>query len=365
MARATRQANAIVISGPLTIPHLSQLELQFRALLRETQPGTVHIGLDGITALDTAGVIFLQRMPLVGAELDRQVHLEPVPARFQAFFQFVAKRRQPQDEAAAAAIGWWENLGERVLQWSGIVANFAFVASEVTWAAILAVPRRSGVRRGSLVEQCVALGSSAVPVVALILFLVGAVTALQAAEQLRQFGAEVFVAELVGIGITREIGPLMAAIIVAGRSGSSTAAEVATMRFTEELDALQTMSVDPLRFVVAPKLWAMLLCMPMLTVMANFCGILGGLVASTTVIGLSPQAFTSQLIEALFMRDIVSGLVKSVSFAWVIVVVSVYHGLSYSGGAPGVGRATTAAVVSSIFLIIAVNLFWGIVFYVQ
>jgi phospholipid/cholesterol/gamma-HCH transport system permease protein len=150
---------------------------------------------------------------------------------------------------------------------------------------------------------------------------------------------------------------------VAGRSGSAIAAEVATMKFTEELDALETMSLDPLRFVAVPKLWAMVLCVPMLTIMADFVGIVGGVVVGITAMGIAPEAFIDQVMGALFVRDVLSGLVKSFTFAWAITVVGVFHGLGYSGGAAGVGRATTASVVTSIFVIIVLDCFWGLVFY--
>lgn len=365
MARAALQADGIAITGPLTLPHLQALEEQLHRLLQETAPGTVSVRLHDITALDTAGAVFLERLPAVGRRLDSEIRLGPVPDRFKAFHAFVSGRQRSASEPPAVTAGCWERLGGRIHEFNGSLTALCFVASELSWAAVLAAVQRTGVRRGSLVEQSVALGSSALPIIGLILFLIGAVSSLQAAAQLRKFGADIFVAELLAIGITRELGPLMTAIIVAGRGGSSIAAEVATMKFTEELDALQTMSLDPLRFVAVPKLWAMLLCVPMLTVMADFFGIVGGVAVAVALMGLSLEAFVDQVISALLLRDILSGLVKSISFAWAITVVGVFRGLGYSGGAAGVGRATTAAVVTSIFVIIVLDSFWGVLFYLR
>ena len=155
----------------------------------------------------------------------------------------------------------------------------------------------------------------------------------------------------------------MTAIIVSGRSGSAIAAEIATMKFTEELDALKTMALNPLRFVAVPKLWAMIICVPLLTVMANLAGIVGGTLIGVTYLEVAMDAFVTQVVEALVLKDILTGLVKSVSFAWMITIIAVYRGLAFSGGAAGVGKATTASVVSSIFGIIILDSFWGLLFY--
>ena len=155
----------------------------------------------------------------------------------------------------------------------------------------------------------------------------------------------------------------MTAIIVSGRSGSAIAAEISTMKFTEELDALQTMGLNPLRFVAVPKMWAMLLCVPLLTIMADFAGILGGVFIAFTSLEVAPGAFVTRAVEALLFKDVLTGLVKSVSFAWIITLIAVYQGLDFRGGATGVGRSTTASVVASIFGIVVLDCFWGLVFY--
>jgi phospholipid/cholesterol/gamma-HCH transport system permease protein len=363
MAQAIDYARGIHISGPLTIPSLGVLEKEVLRLLGQTAAEDVQIDLDGVTELDTAGVVFVEQLPNIGARANRSVVVGPMPERLRPFQEFLLVRTRTPLTALGVAPGAVESVGNWVRQVNASLVGLLYLASDLSWAAISAVFHRSGIRRGALIEQAVALGSSALPIIALIIFLIGAVSSLQAAAQLRKFGADIFVAELLAIGITRELGPLMTAIIVAGRSGSAIAAEVATMKFTEELDALETMSLDPLRYVAVPKLWAMVICLPMLTIMADFVGILGGVVVGITVMGIAPEAFINQLVGALFVRDVLSGLVKSFSFAWAITVVGVYNGLRYSGGAAGVGRSTTAAVVASIFVIIVLDSFWGVVFY--
>jgi len=137
------------------------------------------------------------------------------------------------------------------------------------------------------------------------------------------------------------------------------------MKFTEEIDALQTMAIDPLKLIAVPKMWAMLLSLPLLTIMADFVGLLGGTVTGVLSLDISPATFFNRVTNALLLKDIVTGLVKSISFAWVITTISVFRGLQFRGGAAGVGNATTSAVVTSIFAIIVLDLVWGLIFYLR
>jgi len=187
--------------------------------------------------------------------------------------------------------------------------------------------------------------------------------ALMSAYQLKQFGANIFIANLVGVSMTRELGPLMTAIIVAGRSGSSIAAEISTMTVTEEVDALKTMGIRPLSYLVIPKVYAITIAQPLLTVLADFLGILGGFLVAIIYLDLSAVAFIQQLLQSMVLKDIWTGLVKSVVFAWMIVVVACYKGFIVKGGAEGVGRVTTSSVVTSIFLVIVADCFFSVLFY--
>ncbi|MEW6754115.1 MAG: MlaE family lipid ABC transporter permease subunit [Candidatus Latescibacterota bacterium] len=351
------------LSGEVVLAQLALVEVQVRQCLQQGVADPLRIDLGGVTRLDTAGAVFLRRLPELGRQAGRQVVVGPLPEPLRSFYDFV--RPEPAPAPPRPPRADLERLGEWVLRLNAELASLAFLASDLTWTAISAVFRRGGIRRDSLVEQATLIGLGGLPIVALITFLVGGVSALQGAAQLRKFGADIFVAELLAIGVTRELGPLMTAIVVAGRSGSAIAAEVATMKFTEELDALETMALDPLRFVAVPKMWALILCLPMLTILADLVGILGGALIGVTVMGISPGAFAGQVTGALFLKDILTGLLKSASFAWVIAVIGVHRGLRFSGGAVGVGRTTTASVVASIFAIIVLDAFWGLVFYAR
>ncbi len=227
-------------------------------------------------------------------------------------------------------------------------------------------PFRGGrVRWQSAVHQMVMVGVNALPVVCLIAFFIGVIMALQGAYEMRKFGALRYVVDLVGVSITRELGPLMTAIMVIGRSGSAFAAEIGTMKVSEEVDALTTMGLNPVNFLVVPKLLAMMLMMPCLTTIADMMGILGGATfAYFSDLGMSPGQYLTATGEALVMRDIVTGLIKSLMFGAVITMIGCYEGFTVSGGPEGVGRSTTAAVVTSIFTVILVDMIFTAFFYI-
>ncbi len=223
--------------------------------------------------------------------------------------------------------------------------------------------RTRRVRRGAMVVEANRVGVNAMPIVALICFLVGLVVALQSAAQLRQFGANIFVVDLIAVGMTREMGPLMTAIMIAGRSGAAIAAEIATMQVSEEIDALGAMGLNPTRYIVVPKFQALTLTMPALTVFANLTGIFGGFLVALLYLDISFGAYVNQLADALALKDIVTGLVKSVAFSWIIVLVAAHKGFQARGGAESVGLVTTSSVVSSIFWVIVADAGFSLLFY--
>lgn len=213
------------------------------------------------------------------------------------------------------------------------------------------------------VSQAMEAGVRALPILSLITFFIGLILALQAAYELRRFGAISFVASAVALSMTRELGPLITAVIVIGRSGSAFAAELGTMKVSEEIDALETMAINPVSFLVAPKFVAMILMLPCLTIWANFMGILGGSLFGVAQADFTFWRYIIASLDALFMRDVVTGLIKSFMFGVTITAVGCLEGLNTTGGAEQVGRSTTRAVVMSIFLVILVDLVFTMLFY--
>lgn len=213
------------------------------------------------------------------------------------------------------------------------------------------------------VHQAMAVGVGALPIISLITFFVGVIIALQGAYELQRLGAMQLVASLVAITITRELGPLVAAIVVIGRSGSAFAAEIGTMRVTEELDALETMALDPVAFLVAPKFLAMAVMMPCLAIWSDFMGVLGGCLFGIVGANFTFGSYLIATRDALVAHDITTGMVKSLVFGLVITAVGCQEGFSTGAGAEEVGRSTTSAVVNSILLVILIDVVFTTLFY--
>lgn len=212
---------------------------------------------------------------------------------------------------------------------------------EARWADLPAIAERAG--------------ADGLPITLLINYLVGLIIALQSALQMQRFGAEIFVADLVGLSTTRELAPLMTAILVAGRSGAAFAAELGTMRVNEEIDALRALRIDPLAYLVVPRVLALVFVVPILTLLGDLIGIAGGLTIAVTSLDIGWETFLRRIASAVGLADVAVGLLKSVAFAAMIGLVACQRGLATRGGATGVGRSTTSAVVTILFLLIVLD----------
>jgi phospholipid/cholesterol/gamma-HCH transport system permease protein len=228
---------------------------------------------------------------------------------------------------------------------------------------LFASPLKRGRSLERAIHQAKLGGVGAIPIISLIAFFIGVILALQGAYELRTLGAMQLVASLVAISITRELGPLITAIVVIGRSGSAFAAEIATMRVTEELDALETMALNPVTFLVAPKFLAMALMLPCLVIWADLMGVLGGSFFGVLGANFTFASYMTATRDALVLRDVLTGLVKSVVFGLVITAVGCQEGFSTGPGAEEVGKSTTRAVVISIFVVVVVDLVFTALFY--
>lgn len=256
-----------------------------------------------------------------------------------------------------------ESIGESTINGLAYVGGLARLTAGAARAAVIEPVWSKPFRWRRAVHQAMVIGVGALPIVSLISFFVGVIIALQGAYELRKLGAMQLVASAVALTITRELGPLMTAIVVIGRSGSAFAAEIGTMKVNEEVNALETMALEPVHFLVAPKFLAMILMMPCLTTWADFMGVVGGGLFGVTNAGFTWSTYFHATLNALVLRDIVTGLIKSVMFALVITAVGCQEGFSTGLGSEEVGRATTSAVVKSIFLVIAVDLVFTALFY--
>jgi phospholipid/cholesterol/gamma-HCH transport system permease protein len=243
------------------------------------------------------------------------------------------------------------------------VGALALLAGRSGYITLVGPFQGKPIRFRAAISQAMEVGVRALPILSLITFFIGLILALQGAYELRTLGAIDLVATAVALGMTRELGPLITAILVIGRSGSAFAAEIGTMKVSEELDALKTMAIGPIPFLVAPKFLAMMVMVPCLTIWANFMGILGGSLFGVTEANFTFRSYIQASIDALFIRDIMTGLIKSLMFGITIAAVGCYEGLSTGAGAEQVGRSTTRAVVMSIFMVVMVDVIFTAIFF--
>src|SRR5271169_6637143 len=255
-------------------------------------------------------------------------------------------------------------IGGSVINSLAYVGSLASLGGRAAFYTFVGPFQGKPLRVQRAISQAMDVGVRALPILSLITFFIGLILALQAAYELRRFGAMSYVATAVAISMSRELGPLITAIVVIGRSGSAFAAEIGTMKVTEEIDALEVMAINPVHFLVAPKFLAMVVMLPCLTIWANTMGILGGALFGVTQADFTLARYVQASIESLYLRDILSGLIKSVMFGIVITAVGCLEGLSTGGGAEQVGRSTTRSVVISILLVVVVYLiFTGLFFF--
>jgi len=218
-------------------------------------------------------------------------------------------------------------------------------------------------RSKRVAQQMVFIGWDSLPIVSLIAFFIGLVLALQSAYQLQKLSADIYIPSLVSLSITREIGPVITALVVAGRIGAAIAAELGTMKVTEQIDALETLAVNPVQYLVVPRFLATTLMLPILTLYADIIGIFGGYLFGVFKIGISSKIYWNMTYNPLVLKDVTTGLTKSVFFGMIIAIIGCFQGFRVQGGAEGVGRATTLAVVISFVLIIAADCLFTTVFY--
>ncbi|MGJ3523332.1 MlaE family lipid ABC transporter permease subunit [Nitratidesulfovibrio sp. D1] len=325
----------------------------------------VHLDLSGVTRLDTAGAQLLCRaaanMAAAGAQVAWRV---PDPGqsvlldRVRAIDISVVPRERRVSPVLGALHAIGGSIVEELEQARSIVGFLGMFL--VSLAASVARPWR--LRWVSIVHHMEQTGIQAVPIVALLTFLIGLVTAYMGSEQFTRFGAQVFVVNLIEVSTLRELGVLLTALIVAGRSGSSFTAQIGAMVANEEVDAMRSMGLDPMEVLVIPRVVALVLMLPVLTFIADFMGVLGGGIASWLSLGISPGAFAVRFQEITRLTNFVTGLVKAPFFALIIGIVGCFQGFRVTGSAESVGRLTTQAVVESIFLVIVANAGFAILF---
>lgn len=251
-----------------------------------------------------------------------------------------------------------EQLGRYTVAGIEELGYYAALLGEGLYWLLLGHSKHQPVRAPLIFEELMAIGVRAIPIVFVLSFTIGVMLAIQGIHTLKAFGAESQVVIGIALSVTREFASLIVGILVAGRSGSALAARIGTMQVTQEIDALRVMGINPVRYLVSPALLAMLVMVPVLTFFADLAGLLGGAIFSALELGISMSAYADRTLEVLTVDDIMQGLIKSAVFAVIIVIVGVSNGFSVRGGAEGVGRSTTRAVVLAIAFIIVADMFF-------
>jgi phospholipid/cholesterol/gamma-HCH transport system permease protein len=308
----------------------------------------IKLDFSQVTRIDTSAIAVIElarRTVVPRIELARMGELEH--ALFDAFVD------QPRTlPIQAPRLPILERIGERILAVGSALRALASLTASTLSLAFATLLRRKRLPTHSVGEQIASMGTDAIVTVGLLSFLVGMSIALQGAVQLRRLGAGSYVGDLVGLSMVRELSPLITALIVTGRTGAAIAAELGTMRAGSEIDALTAMGISPIRYVVVPRLLALVIVVPILTLFAMFVALIGGMVVAELVLRISPTAYWWRLTDRLDLHDFARGLTKSVAFAWIIGLSAAHLGLRARRDASGVGRATTRAVVTAVFWII-------------
>ena len=355
--------NAIIHKLPerITYYEVPSLESELKSLLKNPLKEIV-LDFGEVHTLDSTGAVFIQAFAKRLREADKQVRFEGMSANVAHTLKLFAPI-ESKPAAKPTKENIFARIGESAHQWIAYFIESLILFSDIFYWAFVALFRKKLRRRSEVINQGVQIGVNALFIVGLIAFLIGFILALQSAAQLRLFGANIYVADLVAVAMISEMGPLITAILVAGRSGSAITAEIATMKVSEEIDALNVMGVDPLPYLIVPKLYALLIVLPLLTVFANVIGIIGGAVIGVTYLDIDLLPFFKEVISVLRYKEIFTGLVKSVTFAVIILLTATYFGFKARGGAEGVGKVTTSSVVASIFFVIVADSILGLIFY--
>ena len=353
----------LIFSGQLDAATTGTVWRRAEAAITKSKPKNVIVDTAGIDYCDGAGIALLVHLRSLQNKSGGSLQIEGLRPEFESLLQDWAQASLTGAESEHAqrrelAV----EIGEATVEvWRDIQVLVSFVG-ELFSALVYAVAHPRSVRWRDALAVAEVAGVNALPIVALIAFLMGLIMAFQAASPLRQFGAELFIANLIGLSVLRELGPLMTAIVVAGRSGSAFAAELGTMKVREEIDALKTMGLDPVRFLIVPRVVAAVCMTPLLTIFADLVGLMGGSVVMLSL-GFPLITYFHQVQYAVTYGSLVGGLVKAFVFGILVAGIGCLRGLQAGTGATAVGESTTSAVVSGIILIAITDGIFSVIYY--
>lgn len=360
--RVTRDGQGWVLSGSVTVRNLSDAASALRQI---EGSGDIELDLSQLESLDTAGAYALQKQRQKLAAVGAALQFVNLRADHQSLIDRV-EAAMPKPESVPAArisvIDLLEKLGRTVTGAGRFLIDLVAMLGLFLARLGYLLRHPSEFRVTALVHHCDQVGWKAVPIVALMGFLIGVVLAFQGSVQLRQFGAEIFVVDLIAISILRELGILLTAIIVAGRTASSFTAAIGSMKMREEIDAMRTLAIDPATALFVPRILALLITLPILGAIANVMGLFGGAMMAWIELGISPGMFLTRLLEDTSVDHVLVGFVKAPVFAMIIGVIGCHAGMQVGGNAESLGAQTSAAVVRAIFMVIVADALFSVFF---
>ena len=353
----------LILTGQLDASTTGTVWRRAETAVTQAKAKDVVVDASGIDYCDGAGVALLVHLRNLQTKAGGTFQLDGLRPEFSSLFEdSVPESLEESASERHRPRGFAVEIGEATVEvWLDIQVLVSFVG-ELSVALAYAAVRPRSVRWRDALGVAEAVGVNALPIVALIAFLMGLIMAFQAAVPLRQFGAELFIANLVGLSMLRELGPLMTAIVVAGRSGSAFAAELGTMKVREEIDALRTMGLDPVRFLIVPRVVAAVCMTPLLTIFADLVGLMGGSVVMLSL-GFPLITFFHQVQYAVSYGSLIGGLIKAFVFGILVAGIGCLRGLQAKTGATAVGESTTSAVVSGIILIAITDGIFSVIYY--
>ncbi|MGZ3557997.1 MAG: MlaE family lipid ABC transporter permease subunit [Thermodesulfobacteriota bacterium] len=353
----------LFLSGRIEVENLHLFASEADALMTQMTPRKLLVDLSNVEYLDSAGALGL--LQLEDRAKARSIpfqfdHMTEEAKRIMGLINPKALTMKPLVSEEKSNI--IEQIGDGSLKIFNDIVSIITFSGDLTIAVIYSFIHPRSIRWEDLLFYMKRAGMQGLPIVGLINFLLGLIIAFMSSLQLKQFGANIYVAQLVGVAMVTELGPIMTAIIVAGRSGSAFAAEIGTMKVNEEVDALLSMGFDPTRFLAIPKVLAAMLVVPVLTLYADFFGIAGGSVVGVLGLDITLYTYVQETMKVISVMDIIKSLIKSLVFAVLIAGIGCQRGFQVRGGAEAVGSATTSAVVAAIFLIIVTDSAFAILF---
>ncbi len=361
-ARATTRADGAVLEVELAGAwRLHGATPRWGAVIGDARPSGVRLTAAGVSHWDTSLVVFLGEAQRWCGAAGVPCDTAPLPEKMRSLSgQFEASMRTAGHDVHSQSLVVEVGLSTRSAM--GQVRDFLQFVGECWIDTVRLVTGRTGLRWNDCLTEMQKCGAMALPIVSLISFLVGVTLAYSGSIVLKRFGGEIWVADLIGVAMTREMGALMAAVVLSGRTGAAFAAEIGSMKANEEIDALSTLGISPVRFLVIPRVIALGLMMPLLAMYANCLGILGGMAVAYGTLGIPPAAYWVEMLTIVDMSDVIVGMIKAVVFGLIVGLSGCLRGLQSERNASGVGHAATSAVVTAILLIIVADALFAVLF---